>query len=133
RDGEVGEDVEQAPGAAAASVFEHRLDERDAPAGVGGDADVVEHALGGGIAVGERGLAATLDVEVEVDGNARAAGPGRIGRELAVADEIARDHRVGPGLERHWLAHASGACCGVWRGAQSDACTGRASGAEQAS
>ena len=105
-DSVLGEDVEQAPGAAPAAVFEHQLHQRHAAA-VSGDADVVEHALRHRIAVGERGLAAALDVEVEVDGDMRAAGPSRVRRELAVADEVAGNHRIGLGLRDGRLAHVS--------------------------
>ena len=50
-------------------------------------------------------FAAALDIEIEVDGDAGAAGPGGIGRELAIADEIAGDHPVGTRREGVGLAH----------------------------
>src|SRR6185437_9349701 len=93
-DGEFVEHVKHPPGAAPAAVFERRLGERHAHSAIGRHADVVEHALGNFIAVEQRRLAAALDVEIEVHGDQRAARPFRIGRRRAVADQIARDHRI---------------------------------------
>ena len=93
--GKFGERLEHPPGAAPAAVFEHRFDDRHPHVPIGRHADVVEHAFGDIVAVDERGFAAALDVEIEVHRNQRAAGPFRIRRFFAVADEIAGDHRIG--------------------------------------
>ena len=124
-DRELGKDVEQAPGAAATAVFEHQLDERHASTALGADTDVVEHALGHGVAIGERRLPAALDVEVEVDGDMRAVRPSRVRRELPVSDEVAGDHRIGLRLGHRRLAHTSANCCSYQ--------LGRVRGARQAS
>src|SRR6185312_16117935 len=89
------EDVEHAPDAAAAAEFEYRFDQRRAPPDIGRYPDIVEHALGHRIAIEQRCLAATLDIEIEIHRDRRAAGPGRIRRELAIADKIAGDHGIG--------------------------------------
>src|SRR6476661_8986657 len=80
---------------ASAAEFEHRFDQRRAPAAIGRYADVVEHPLGHLVAVEQRCFAAAFDVEIEIDRDQRATRPGRVRRELAIANEIAGDHRIG--------------------------------------
>jgi hypothetical protein len=59
--------------------FEHRFDQRRAPAAIGRYADVVEHALGHRVAVEQRCFAAAFDVEIEIDRDQRARRPGGFG------------------------------------------------------
>ena len=89
------EDLQHPPHAASRAVLEHRFDQRHPLAGLRLHADVVEHALRNRIAVDKARLAAALDVEIEVDRDARAARPGRVRQRLAIADEIAFDHGIG--------------------------------------
>ena len=94
------EQAQDAPEAGAAAVFVHRLDaeiasalDRDSPRRLG------QESLRGGIAVQDRVLAALLVIQHEADGDPRVAGPLRVGRVGAVADEIAVEmvvHDAGP-------------------------------------
>ena len=66
-----------------------RLDDRAAHAEIGGEADVVQHVFRLVVALEQRALAAGLEIEVEVDGDARLARPVRMRRIGAVAVEVA--------------------------------------------
>ena len=80
-----------APEPGAAAELEHRLRVEVAPAdGRRRADDLVEERLRGGIALERRVLAALLVVEHEAERDPRSAGPARVGRRRAVADEIAR-------------------------------------------
>ena len=79
-----------APEPGARAVGEHRFDVQVAAPDHGRRADeLVQEALGGGIALEDVLLAAFLVVEDEADGDAGAAGPGGMRRLGAVADEVA--------------------------------------------
>src|ERR1700738_511716 len=87
--------IQQAPGAATAAKFEHRLDERRTLSQFCAHADIVEHALGQIVAVRERRLAASFNIEIEIHRDRGPPGPGRVRRKLAIADEVAGDHWIG--------------------------------------
>src|SRR5438477_3963045 len=78
----------QPPAADPRAVFEYGLDQRAAQARQRRRAEIVEPALRDVVALQNRALAATLEIDVNVDRDARAAGPLRIRRFGAVADEI---------------------------------------------
>ena len=84
------EDPHHAPEAHAAAVLEHALGGQVAPgdAGIRGGAGLRPRPLREALAVGHRGLRALLVVHDEVDRDARVTGPLRVGRSLAVADQI---------------------------------------------
>ena len=101
-DGEVAgdEEVAEAPEAGAGAVFVDRFHVPVALAGPGlGAGDLGEEALGGGVAVEDRVLAALLVVEDEADGDLGAAGPVGGGRVAAVALHVPRiAHRCPPSV-----------------------------------
>ena len=79
-----------APEAHAAAVLEHAFaGEIAALQSDRGSARLGEPRLGVALAILDRRLRAFLEVHDEVDGDARAAGPFRIGRIGAVADQVA--------------------------------------------
>ena len=86
--------VEQAPETpepGARAVFIHRLHVHMPLARPGlRPENIRQERLGRGVAMQDRTFAAFLVVEDELDGDTGAAGPARIGRIAAVADEIAR-------------------------------------------
>src|SRR5439155_26149798 len=85
------EDPVDAPEPGAAPVLEHRLGVQIAATDRGRRAhDLVQERLRGGIALERRVLAAFLVVEDEAEREPRAARPPRIGRMLAIADEVTR-------------------------------------------
>src|SRR5579862_192091 len=63
-DAELAKHPEHPPGAAAAAVFEHGFDQRNAASAMRADPDVVEHALGLLVAVAQRRFTAAFDIEV---------------------------------------------------------------------
>ena len=91
----LGEHAPQPPEAGARAVFVDRLHVHVAHARPGLRADDLrEERLRGRVAVEDVVLAALLVVDDELDRDARAARPVRVGRVAAVADHVARiDHR----------------------------------------
>src|SRR5258708_2586344 len=99
-DRETAKNIQPPPGAATAAELEHGFDERRTLSRFCAHADIVEHAFRPIVAVDERRFAAALDVEIEIHRDRGAPGPVRVGRELAIADEITRNHWIG-----FWLIH----------------------------
>ena len=93
-----------------AAVLVGRLHERVALAGQRREGRVGQRALRGAVAVQDVGLRARLVVHGDLDRDARAARPARVGRVAAVADHVARvvaAHRVAISI-----ASDSAACAG---------------------
>ena len=81
-----GEHAHEPPEARATAVLVHRLDLEVAHAGENGHADdLLEKRLGLGVAVQDRALTALLVVHDDLERQAGAARPLRIGRSLAIA------------------------------------------------
>ena len=86
-----GEQPPQPPEPGARAILEHQLHVHVTLPGPGRRAEHVgEEGLGGLVAVQDRVLAAFLEIDHELHGDARAAGPARIGRRAAIAGEVAR-------------------------------------------
>ncbi len=93
------EQPQQPPDAGARAIFVDLLHAHVPRAlhrrGIG---DVGQEDLGGRVAVEDIGLGAFLVIEHELDGDARAAGPGGMRRRAAIAGEIARNAMLGQRL-----------------------------------
>src|ERR1700681_2930560 len=94
-DREVAKNIKHTPGAATTAEFERRFDEGGTLSRFWTHTDIVEHALGHIVAVRQRSLAASLNIEIEIHRDRSTSGPLRVRRELAIADEIARNHWIG--------------------------------------
>src|SRR5271170_1645707 len=105
-DAEARENPQQAAATTARPVFEHRLYDGAANAGIARQADIVQRVLGALVAFEQTMLAPGFDVEIDVDGDARAAGPFRIGRMATVAAEIARQAPIAGRSGDRRIAHA---------------------------
>src|SRR5207249_11581277 len=88
-DAKPAEEAQQPPAADPRAVFKHRLGQGAAQAIERRLADVVERAFGMRVALLNRMLAAALEIDADIDGDARPAGPLPFGRVGAIADKIA--------------------------------------------
>ena len=79
------ENPQKAPNTDAGSILEDAFDDRTAHAVIGRKANVAQHVLGLVVAFQERSLASRFKVEIEVDRNARVAGPARVRRVRSIA------------------------------------------------
>ena len=104
-DGEIPEYLKHAPDAAPAAILENRLYQRHAAARDRGHANVVEHGFRSIIAIRKGCLAPAFDIQIEIDRDRGLAGPIGIGRKLAIADKIARSHRIRLHLLRGPCSH----------------------------
>src|SRR5450755_2238346 len=87
-DVEFPENPQDSPDTGARSIFEGGLDDRAALAGITREPGVRQHALRRAVAVHDGALATGLEIQVDIDRDARIAGPLRVRRLAAVAAKI---------------------------------------------
>ena len=103
--------AQKPPTADARPVFEDRFNKRAAFAFVGRKSNVGQHILGMLIAFENRMLAAGFDVQFDVDGDASAAWPARLGKLGAIATKIPRRAKLPSGALNTGLRGGRGAGC----------------------
>src|SRR5580704_7047883 len=87
------EDAQDAPIARAWAILKYALDDLASLAGIGGEARVGQHILRRSVALEHRALAARLEIEVDIDRDARFARPARVRWGWSIPAEITRWHR----------------------------------------